>query len=392
MIYIQVNLFAMILLCVMLRGLRRRQGNRFLTDQRIFKWLLLSNLVTLLLDSATCLLDGQVFPGAPALGMAATVGYYAMNPVMGLVYLVYCETKLGVERECLYRRLPLYCLPFAAHLILVIASVFRPVLFSLSADNSYTRGPLFPLSMVLSYLPVFYSVFEVLFSMRQAKKGGGADSRFYRSLLLFPVPPLIGGALQMATPEVSVVWASTVISMLIIFINLQNAEITTDALTGLFNRWQLMPYLEGKTRRRDGGQGLYVVLMDVNGFKQINDSFGHQVGDHALRQTAELLRRICGREDFLARYGGDEFILVAEREIPSDVPALIEHIRREMSLFSGRGTAPYNLSISAGCARWENGYPTLDAFIADADARMYEDKRRWKQSAGREIQEGVTPS
>lgn len=378
-LYVQVNLFAIILLCVMLIGLHRRHGNRFLTDQRVFKWLLLSNLVTLLFDSATCLLDGQVFAGSHELAVAATFCYYAMNPVMGLLYLVYCEVKLGLEKEVICRRLPFYCVPFVLHLALVIGSLFHPLLFSLAPDNSYSRGSLFPLSMVLSYVLVFYAFLEILFHMKKEAKHSGRNCLFYRSLLLFPIPPLVGGVLQMLTPEVSIVWASTVISMLVIFINLQNAEITTDALTDLFNRGQLVPYLKRKLHRRDDRQELYVVLMDLNAFKQINDCFGHLVGDQALQQAAHILRQSCGREDFLARYGGDEFILVAERQIPSDIPALIEHIRGLMTCYNQQNKGSYILSISAGYARWEERYPGIDAFIAAADARMYEDKRRWRE-------------
>lgn len=353
----------------------------------MFKWLLLSNLVTLLFDSATCLLDGQVFVGSHELAVAVTFGYYAMNPLMGLLYLVYCEVKLGMEKERIYRRLPFYCLPLVLHLILVIVSLFHPLLFSLAPDNSYRRGPSFPISMALSYILVFYAFLEIIFRMKKDRKHSARNCQLYRSLLLFPIPPLIGGLLQMLTPGVSIVWASTVISMLIIFINLQNAEITTDALTGLFNRGQLMPYLKRKLHRRDNRQELYVVLMDLNAFKQINDCFGHLAGDRALQQTADILRQSCGREDFLVRYGGDEFIFVAERQIPSDIPALIEHVRGLMSCYNRQNGKSYVLSVSAGYARWEDGYSNIDAFIAAADAQMYKDKRRWKELHERNSQQ-----
>lgn len=381
-VYIEVNLFAILLICVMLAGLHRRGVNRFLADQQVFKWLLVSNLVTLLLDSATCLLDGQVFPGAHALGVAATFGYYAMNPVMGLLYLVYCEVKLGVGRERLRRELPFYCVPLVLHLALTAASLFQPVLFALAPDNGYQRGPLFPLSMVLSYLLVFYAFVEILLHMRRARKQGDRDCRLYRSLLLFPVPPLVGGALQMLAPEVSIVWASTVISLLIIFVNIQNTEIATDALTGLFNRGQLMLYLERKARSHE--QDLFMVLIDLNEFKHINDLFGHLSGDEALCRTADILRQTCGRQDFIARYGGDEFVVVAERQDAADVSALIEQVRASMELRNQHDAKPYKLSISAGSARWEDGYPGIDAFVAAADARMYEDKRRCRESRGEE--------
>lgn len=73
---------------------------------------------------------------------------------------------------------------------------------------------------------------------------------------------------------------------------------------------------------------------------------------------------------------------MAERERAADIPVLIDRFRGVMDQFNRRGEESYALSVSAGCARWEDGYPTLDAFIADADERMYEDKRRRKQNHG----------
>ena len=74
--------------------------------------------------------------------------------------------------------------------------------------------------------------------------------------------------------------------------------------------------------------------------------------------------------------------VVAEREQAADIPVLIDRFRGRDGPIQPAGREPYALSVSAGCARWEDGYPTLDAFIADADERMYEDKRRWKQNHG----------
>lgn len=89
-----------------------------------------------------------------------------------------------------------------------------------------------------------------------------------------------------------------------IYINIQNGEISTDYLTGLYNRRRLDEHLQRRLRMRRKEQKLFVIMMDMDKFKDINDKYGHAVGDEALVKTAELLREICKEsDDFIARMG-----------------------------------------------------------------------------------------
>ena len=151
----------------------------------------------------------------------------------------------------------------------------------------------------------------------------------------------------------------------------------TDVLTGLPNRRYLDRHLEQEFARvrRHGGQ-LSMLVLDMDGFKQINDEFGHQAGDSALKEVAQVLRGSLRPYDVCARFAGDEFVLViadcdgaqAERR-RLDLQQAIASLWVEP--LPGR-IVP--LSVSVGAATFPTDAVTVDEAIRLADQRMYQDK------------------
>jgi diguanylate cyclase (GGDEF)-like protein/PAS domain S-box-containing protein len=139
----------------------------------------------------------------------------------------------------------------------------------------------------------------------------------------------------------------------------------TDDLTGLANRraWdeELRREVERATRH---GYQLYVVMLDLDGFKIINDAQGHQAGDAILREVGAVWRMAARVTDFVARYGGDEFALVLPDCTHDEATAVVDRLRAAL---------PEGLACSAGLARWD-GRMSPDALIARADAALYEAK------------------
>lgn len=153
-----------------------------------------------------------------------------------------------------------------------------------------------------------------------------------------------------------------------------------DELTGLYNRRGFLAFCKQHLNAlRRTNKGVVIVYADLDGLKAINDSFGHKEGDRALVKTAELLKENFRSSDVLGRLGGDEFIVLASVDPDGGMEKLISRLERKFEGFNALKTCPYNLSISLGVAQLEpDGTQSLEDLMANADASMYENKRRKK--------------
>ncbi len=155
-----------------------------------------------------------------------------------------------------------------------------------------------------------------------------------------------------------------------------------DPLTGLPNRRLLTDRLDevmGRIRRSKASVALIVI--DCDGFKEINDSFGHQVGDDVLVSVAERLQSVCRSGEFVARFGGDEFVVMVESDLPeATVLALGERIVEVLNTTFDVDGAVAHMSASVGVAVHRGDGPSVDAtaMFKRADLAMYRAKQQGK--------------
>ena len=151
-----------------------------------------------------------------------------------------------------------------------------------------------------------------------------------------------------------------------------------DFLTGAFTRRYLMENLDREfALSQRHKQNLALMVLDVDHFKAINDTYGHQAGDHVLTRIAEIIQRTLRCEDLLARYGGEEFVILA-RNLPTEgAKYLAERIRLLISResFSYQGQA-IKVTISIGItSTLARDYQHADELCADGDTMLYRAKR-----------------
>jgi diguanylate cyclase (GGDEF)-like protein len=170
--------------------------------------------------------------------------------------------------------------------------------------------------------------------------------------------------------------ASAVIRNAIVFDQTHEASLT-DALTGLPNTRFMFRHLTRELARaqRLGAESALLVL-DLNGFKDINDTYGHHVGDRALREVANVLRATIRPYDVCARYAGDEFVIVLagcnHEEAENKRRELLEAVAQVV--FEPMPGQVVPLSISAGAAVFPHDGDAYETLLAAADRRMYGDK------------------
>ena len=119
-----------------------------------------------------------------------------------------------------------------------------------------------------------------------------------------------------------------------------------------------------------------IVYADLDGLKNINDSFGHKEGDRALVKTSELLKETFRSSDVLGRLGGDEFVVLAAVEPDGGREKLIARLEQRFDDYNALRISPYKLSVSIGIAQFEpEGSQAMEDLMSQADSAMYENKR-----------------
>jgi diguanylate cyclase (GGDEF)-like protein len=157
--------------------------------------------------------------------------------------------------------------------------------------------------------------------------------------------------------------------------------IALDPLTGLHDYGYFWDRLEQElVRSRRHGCPLAIVMLDIDAFKRYNDQYGHLWGDVALKEAASILQAISRRSDVVARYGGDEFVLILPETSLDGAATIGERARAEVSShrFRGKTANAVTLTVSGGCSCTPDGSISSRTLVAQADGALYEAKRRGK--------------
>jgi len=161
----------------------------------------------------------------------------------------------------------------------------------------------------------------------------------------------------------------------------------TDELTGLANRRGFFTFAQQQIKQLRRSKGSLVLLFaDLDDFKSINDTLGHQAGDQVLIDAAKILRETYRDSDIIARMGGDEFAAILVNSPETSIAALRARLQDGMDAYNARRDGRITLSMSVGMAVLDpSRTATTDELVREADARMYEEKERKKGGApGRE--------
>ncbi|RMG20306.1 MAG: diguanylate cyclase [Deltaproteobacteria bacterium] len=150
----------------------------------------------------------------------------------------------------------------------------------------------------------------------------------------------------------------------------------TDPLTGLFNRRHLMDLLETELdRARRHGTPLALLVVDVDHFKAINDTHGHQMGDRVLVAIAKKLKSCLRKHDLIARYGGEEFVVLLPHTGRTEAAATGEKLRDAVAGAPFTETAGIPITVSIGAATYPDaGLETVDDLLLRADEALYRAK------------------
>lgn len=365
---IVINLYSMSILLVLYIQTRKKADRNTLQD-RLFHWILRVTALMLVMDTLGRF-DGRPDTIYPLLNRTGNFFLFLLNPILPALWLMYAHTQTYQESKNT-KRLVVPCgILCAIHSLLIIASLRTGWIYYFDERNVYHRGPLFLISASVIFVFMLSAVVVIV------RNRGNMERKHYRSLLIFAVSPFLGIALHSLIYGISIVLSSVVLSILIVYLNVQNRSLLTDYLTGIYNRKGFDLHLKENIRLSAAGETFSAILLDFDRFKTINDSFGHDMGDRALQKSAELLRGCIRSTDFIARFGGDEFVLLLDSSDTKELEAVVQRITGAIEKFNHEGGQPYTIGFSVGYAVYDAAkHPTAGDFVKQLDQMMYQTKQ-----------------
>lgn len=197
-------------------------------------------------------------------------------------------------------------------------------------------------------------------------------SRIFVSASLFLAIAL---TMQLIFSRLPILAPASAVALALVYVYLTNTQVVIDSLTGVNNRSQFDKYLHSEVERKIRTQKMFLMLFDMDDFKTINDSYGHDVGDDALKLTASAIKHTYGEYGgFIARFGGDEFAAIIEAETEEVPTYLASKLIEELDSINETKKYPFELHISIGIAQFSEDDDET-SFFKKADLEMYNAKK-----------------
>jgi len=240
--------------------------------------------------------------------------------------------------------------------------------------NTYNHGQAFLLPIIIMVSLLLIAFVLIIINYKDIEK------RYFQSLLNFTIIPLICLAIQIKIPGISIVLSGVTLSTLVVLLNIQNRDIYMDYLTGVSNRKKLDIYLKEKISLSTEKSTFSAIMLDLNDFKHINDTYGHCMGDEALKIAANLLNSCIRSKDLIARFGGDEFFMVIDTSDISYLEGIVSRIKSTFEGFNESNRNLFNLGFGYGYTVYDySSHMTVEEFERYVDKLMYKNKQEDKE-------------
>lgn len=362
---ITTNAIGLVLLAGLFITSRMARGRHYLED-RIFTFDILVCAGACVVEPLTWLADGQPGMLARAIVIVGNAYLYASTNVYAYFWVLYVELRLN-KADGITHWFPGLLVPTVLLTMLNIGNIFGQYMFVVDAHNVYARLPLSYANYVMPCATLFYSV-----HLRNKYQRELGSARFF-PIALFLAPVFVGALLQALFYGLSLAWPSVCVGLVLIYMSQQNELSYVDSLTGLYNRTYLNYIFHRMQHEGRTGGG---IMIDLDYFKEINDTYGHSMGDDALRQVARIITKAMPKSAMSIRFAGDEFIVLVDTTDNAEIVRIEENVRRELSEFNASGRLPFEIALSMGYSVFNAGSDTTDSFLRRMDAYMYEEKQK----------------
>lgn len=370
---IDINLFALFFLAIVFYLAYHRLDHQDAFNQLFFKGCVLTMAMTAF-EAITCVLNHNPAPWMRGISSLLHICLFAFAPLMSYYWLLLTNTLTlhGSVRNMQTKWL--WLIPMWGVVLITVLSPLWRFVFYIDAQGVYHRGDLFPVVLIVSY---GYLLLGFSLLQKRRKKIVGLD---YRFLTLFCLMPMVGALVQGLVYGVLLMWASIACALAIMYLYLQERMVQTDHLTGAWTRHSFEYYVAQKLLE-DNSETFGVIYIDIDNLKHINDKYGHNEGDQAIKTVTAVIKNQLRKGDALARLGGDEFVVLLNSANAAELAAVVARVNDALKAHNRVSDKPYALSLSLGADLFANtAGESVETIVNHVDALMYQNKRKHREA------------
>lgn len=370
-VYGAVDLFCIITMLIILSKFTTNVGSDL--EIRYFRYMTICYISFVITEFIWVLGMGNILPSSSRIYDLIKILGSGFIPIMVYYWFCFAEIKFKSSFISKFRNRLIAFIPIILLIIIFITSFKTGIIFRFD-NNMAIRGPGFNISGLVNNI---YGVSIIIHALYLYFKN---DNRSLRNTciiqIVFIIVCTLGGFIDGIFIDTPVMPLTICLSFIYLFINLQEPQIFSDALTGLNNRRSADAYLQRMLTTVNDSNPLYLFMIDIDSFKNINDTYGHLEGDRALCVIGNLLQKVA--EDyrgFCARWGGDEFMLIIANNEKGFQDFLRNHLNEELKKETNSLDLKYDLSLSMGYSLIDSSDINIKEVIDKADSALYRDKR-----------------
>ena len=357
--------FLLIVFLYFSRFITKTKGDTKENSFTVMMWL---TMIACIIEPITFSIDGIHDQVCYWINMLGNTYLYYANGLGSFLWMMYVDLNLFKDYSRMKSVYYKISIPVSLLLISLIANLKFHYYFYVDGNYVYHRQPTIFIFYIYIMLCAIYSI--GLYFYHKIKYGKIAFFPIY----MYLIPIVTGSILQMIFYGISTAWLGTAIGIVALHMSLQQQQSYVDSLTGLYNRL----YLEHVMFKvsQNNNMCYYGMMIDMNNFKQINDTYGHSAGDQALIDAARIFNSTINSNSTAFRYAGDEFIIILKSKNAAEVENLVTLLRDNAEAFNKENSRPYDISFAIGYDRYYPEIDNTDSFFKKIDKAMYEDKLR----------------
>jgi len=253
-----------------------------------------------------------------------------------------------------------------AYTISIIFNLENGYYFYISKENTYTGGSLYNFQIFFSYFPILLALIDISLAPKHIKK-----TQVFL-IIFFLILTALGAALDIVLKTTNIVWSCITGALLYIYFFIIRSASKIDSLTGIGNRNNFYEYISIITSQPPKKDYAFIKI-DLKRLGEINDIFGHLVGDSALRDISAIIKGCIRYTDFAVRYGGDEFIIITAAE--NDIMRIIGRINDSIAYQNNNNIRAYKLTINSSYSIFTtNSGVEIQDFLAQLNSKIIKKK------------------